>query len=115
MECVNTKILNEHLAREDAHERELEMQEEMRARARAALIAGGRWHTGRRWLNMDDVYEQMWQNDDTAALFMEALKTAESDPIESARYLRECRDLAVEHVLDLVDWEEALKDSREGA
>ena len=115
MECVNTRLLNEHLAREDAHERDLEMQDEIRADARAALIAGERWHTGRRWLDMDDVLEQMWQNDDTSALFIQAYALVKSDPTESARHLRECRDLAVEKVLDLVDWKEALKDAREGA
>ena len=111
MECVNTRLLNEYLARE--YERELEMQEEMKSDARKELLAGSRYYiTPRCWLDMDDVYEQMRQDEDTAALFVQALKNAESDPIKSARFLRECRDVAVERVLDLVDWEEALKDSR---
>ena len=113
MECVNTNILNDYLAREDEHERELEMQEEMRADAREELLAGSRYYIApRRWLDMDDVYEQMWQNLDAAALFTRAYALVESDPTASARHLRECRDVAVERVLDLVDWEEALKDSR---
>ena len=115
MDCVNTRLLNDYLARQDEYERELEMQEDMRSDARAAMVAGSGYYIGPRFLDMDDVFEQMWQNDDTAALFMEALKTAESDPTASARHLRECRDLAVEKVLDLVDWKEALIDSREGA
>ena len=113
MECVNTKILNDYLAREDEHERELEMQEEMRADAREELLAGSRYYiTPRCWLDMEDVYEQMRQDEDTAALFIRAYALAESDPIKSARFLRECRDMAVERVLDLVDWEKALIDSR---
>ena len=115
MDCVNTKILNDYLAREDEHERELEMQDEMRADAREELLAGSGYYIGQRFLEMDDVYEQIWQNDDTAVLFIRAYALVESDPTASARYLRECRDLAVEKVLDLVDWEEALIDSREGA